>query len=518
MPPECSPSLPDLETPCFLLLRKSRPKQRHRTPEEREAAEQHELARHRSILLHLAEQDGHCIPVHHIITELRSGERLSRRPEFSHWLQRLRAHPPSNGGVLYSMDVDRISRGIASERGLIQETIATAGVKIRTPSGITDLGNPDELLLYEVRGSLARHELQRYKKRVEATKRDMTRLGQLPTGAPAWGYLWDKNTRQPVPDPLRFPVLQSWCRDVLRMSVERLARRDDVYPTLVYRTLRNPMICGYPARRWRAVEGKMMRLPREEWLWPEHAGPYPPACSRAEWEAIQQALTQRFTRLGKDGQDLDGWCRNLVRFEGCPYRPRLGTIWPSRPIYEVDSRKTALHYYIRRDVVHVAVEDALQSVQNRAGAVLGAAVAQQAMLAQTRRELASSASSDDLAKARQELASLMTRWAQADEEEQLALRTAEEAVKRRIVALKRQRPTPPAEPNALLELLLPDLPATLVHWQEEWALDRQGLAEAFLIAAEVRCAPEDGKKRLKREVIGVRWQPWVAGVMNCPIE
>jgi hypothetical protein len=84
--------------------------------------------------------------------------------------------------------------------------------------------------------------------------------------------------------------------------------------------------------------------------------------------------------------------------------------------------------------------------------------------------------------------------------------------------LKRQRPTPPAEPNALLELLLPDLPATLVHWQEEWALDRQGLAEAFLIAAEVRCAPEDGKKRLKREVIGVRWQPWVAGVMNCPIE
>src|SRR5207249_3201858 len=148
---------------------------------------QEELARHKSILLHLAEQDGRSVPPENIIAEVRSGERLSRRPEFSSWLQRLEEHPPPPDTWLYCMSPDRISRGVASERGLIQEIIAQAGVKIRTPAGLTDLTDEDQILLHEVRGSLARHELQRYKRRVEATKREMTRLGQLPTGAPAWG-------------------------------------------------------------------------------------------------------------------------------------------------------------------------------------------------------------------------------------------------------------------------------------------------------------------------------------------
>src|SRR5213595_2281142 len=99
----------------WILLRKSRPKKRQ-SPQEREQEEQEELARHKSILLHLAEQDGRSVPPENIIAEVRSGERLSKRPEFSTWLRSLKEHPPPPGSVLIVMDVDRISRGKASER------------------------------------------------------------------------------------------------------------------------------------------------------------------------------------------------------------------------------------------------------------------------------------------------------------------------------------------------------------------------------------------------------------------
>jgi DNA invertase Pin-like site-specific DNA recombinase len=512
---------PDLPPPeGYLLLRKSRRKEEQNDPEA--------LEKHRGALLRLAEQDGVSIPPEHIIAEVKSGESLAGRPAFSAWLHRISKHPPAYGGLLYSVDVDRISRGVASERGYIQEALLAAGIKVRTPAGLTDLANPEETLLYELRGSLSRLELQKYKQRVTAARNEMTRTGKLCTGRPAWGYDWDKNQQQPVPDSQRFPILQALCREIFDTSALALSQRYGLSHTTVWKALSNPMICGYPCRRYRTTttrsgERRPVLLPREQWVWPEQPGTYPVACSRDEWEAIQIVLQQRWSLAGKSGFDAEGWCRDVLLFRGYSERPRLSGRYQhaGRTLltYALDRKVTNGNIYIRRDVVHRAVETALRDALTDEDSGLPPDPASGGVAGSNGAVRGSDAVLDgirqELERERRQLADLMRLWAGADEEERLAIRTTQAAVKRRLADLKREIQAAHAPVAAPLDLqpLLPHLALLAADWELEWdptpgEVKRQ-IVRLCVLEVEAIVAPVPGRSHWLREVGEVRLQDWL---------
>lgn len=406
-----------------------------------EEAEADVLWKHRAALLDLAERDGVVIRPDHLLAEVGSGGNIRSRPVFRALLDEWGRLPVDRRArrIVYVMEADRLSRGVLTERGTVQETIQAAGILIRTPGGWCDLADPDQLLLHEVKGSLARHELLRYKDRVETSRRTMTRTGKLLTGRPPMGYQWSKDHEQPFPDPKLFPILQEACRRVLTVSVHRLAREYGLCEETLLRALRNPTIAGWPARKWRREDDVTWRLPVEEWVWPEQAGDYPAACTLDEWHAIQRALAARYRLRGKTGT-ANNWCVEVVRFVGrdepaiCTSR-WLGTGRPDfKPILTYAIRQHASYLYIPRDDVHERAEAKLRELWQR--------LPQEHYLPFVATTRATPARDEealrrDLERLRQELANLRRQEARAeDEEDQLAEQTAQAAVKKEIEALK----------------------------------------------------------------------------------
>jgi len=347
-----SENLRDL--PCFMLLRKSRA----------EEDDPDALSKHRAILCDLAAKDG--AEIAHVCEELMSGERLAKRPQFRELLAIIRALPDRSGAVLYCMDIDRISRGSLSERGLIQDLFINKAVRIRTPGGWVDLSVADELLLTEVRGALAHHYLNKFRERVAHTRKLQVRQGRVRNGSVPFGYLWDRKAKQPSPHPTEFAVLQAVCADAFHLSLRRLVERYGVPRTKLYRALTSPTICGWPARTvdYRPGTRTLRYLPREEWVWPDAPGDYPAAVTREEWERLQAVLRRRNKERAKTGS-TDGWCKDRLRFAGHEGRVRLGSAKSHRdgsiPTYEL-STSTSPRPFIARSLVHNAAREFVQGV------------------------------------------------------------------------------------------------------------------------------------------------------------
>jgi len=467
------------------------------------------LATHRAILLRLAAEDGITVPEAGVIAEQESGEFLSQRPEFRALLVEWEALSEGSGGVLYTMALDRLSRGDDLERARVMSALKRAAILIRTPAGSIDLADPDQKLLAGLKGELAAHELARFKWRVAQTNREKLRRGVIGNGEVPFGYTWSKDRGQPVPDGENFLILKTCCRAILTTSYERLAARYGIAPERLYNALHSPVICGYAVRRYTTGfsgtgRRRSIRLPRSHWIWADRPGGWEPTCTRAEWEAIQAVMEQRYSKA-EWTKGEDGWCRDVLRFPDAPPGAwvRLQTAGGLSVYASIDPTTKKAHAYIRRAVVHEAVTAALALPLSRP-----------AVLANY--QPPESPETIDPAPLRHQVA-LLTEQLRRSVRDGLAggdeVRAAHAAVQREIEAeikaLRRriEAAESQARPVDLLPLLLDCIPF-LGHFADDWPA-LPGSLKRQLTAALIESVPVLGETTHRRAVGPVVWRRWL---------
>lgn len=342
------------------------------------------VAHHLALCDRMAKEDGLTIPPENKIAEIGTGESLAERPRLSAWLERWEQEPPPGGGRLYVPEVARLTRASLEEIGRIVRILAAADIRVRLPGHAYDLRQPFDELFFAQIALQGRCEVQVYKERVSLKMSKKFEEAEIRCGrVPSIGYVWNKERQRIEADPDTFPVLVAVCRDVLTQGIPRLAHRYGVPPSTLYRVLTNPTICGHPALRYRCRKGQGggALLPRREWKLPaKRNDSYPHACTRGEWEAIQAVMEERWC-LKMKTTGADGWCRDVIRFQGIDARPSLGSSHfrnrPVTPVYEIrlstygggkkgPGKRLA---WIEREPVHQAALTALQSVFSRPSTV-----------------------------------------------------------------------------------------------------------------------------------------------------
>ena len=111
------------------------------------------LAKHRAMLIELADKMDVTISQDDIYEEVVSGESLYARPEMLRMLEQVEAG--AYDGV-FCMDIDRLGRGSMSEQGIILETFRMAETKIICPGKTYDLTNDADEELTEMKALFAR--------------------------------------------------------------------------------------------------------------------------------------------------------------------------------------------------------------------------------------------------------------------------------------------------------------------------------------------------------------------------
>lgn len=497
------------------------------------------MAHHKSALLRLAAARGITVAPEDVISEVGSGETIAARPGFAALLAEYEAGLPGQE-ALFVTEVERLSRGSMVETGRVMEALSRAGVLLITPGRDYNLANADDELWYGLTAALGRRELNKYKERKRAKLDELTLAGRCLSGIPPFGYVWDPKLKQPVPDPATFPVLQAWCREILTDSTRVLAARHDTSVRLVCATLRNPIICGYPARRTALHNGRKnwaareMRLPREEWTWPERPGDYEPACSLAEWQAIQAVLDAR-TCSRSATWTTDGWCRALVRFHAAPIvgEPLPGWVGLSArhyknhaptPTYQLRQRDATASRSIRslcfvpRALVHTAATDAFRRLLLRPArfaekwAGWQAAWALRASQPRQREEEITAR----LAAARREIDGIVVREGKAeDPEHRASLGRYREALQREIATLKREagQLALAAEPPSTLPVDPAKFALLFGRFDQGWEAstdsDKALYANLLLTGIHVYVYSYQSCKVAVREVIGWDYADWL---------
>lgn len=355
----------------WIYLRKSRDKA--------ELADPDVLHKHRHELLRLAADAGHQVHADRIFEEIGSGERLRSRPRCRALLEALDQLPRGHGGALWTTEVSRFTRGDLADRARVFKSLSRAAVSHWTRGGVYDLNDSAKLMQWEILTTVAHNELGTYKDRVQGAWLEMALEARLPTGQVPFGWIWDRNARnrdgskgKPVPDPVKFSIVVAICAEAMDISTYALAKKYHVPQMTVCNLLRNPFVCGWPARRHFPHHGERVRrdngeewvntsarVGQDRWIWPKQPGDYEPACTREHWEAIQQILDRRREHRPKP-HAANSWCRDVVRFDGETGRIRLGTFVGaaglSVPSYEL-GMPDGVHtpYYVAREPVHDAV-------------------------------------------------------------------------------------------------------------------------------------------------------------------
>jgi hypothetical protein len=460
------------------------------------------LAKHRRLLLRLAAAYGVSVPAARIVEEIESGDTIAGRPRFSATLSEWERLPYGAGMVIFSTEVARLTRGLQSDQGRVQNAIARAHGLHITPARCYDLRIPDHATAWELEGFVARLELRAFKWRMRLAADELLARGRTRNGRAPFGWRWDAREKDWVVDPDRFPLVVAWCRDIFTLSLARIAARDGVSVGQVYKTLTNPAICGWPARRTalhhgaRAWRFPVAPLPREEWQWPLEEGRYPKACTRAEWDQVQACLSARCHARAKTGTAAEGWCRDVVEFVDAPGRVRLGSrfVRPGErvPVYE----RLSPHRCVVREAVHAAAVEALRAVCQAPGslalglAAWSAAEERDAAAASGRRGELGSA----LARARRVLEEAARQAVECEDLEERAALVRVRSEKAGLVrALKRELASlPAATPSACRAS-----PASLAAiggefdavWEESDGETRLGLVNAVIARIPVAVVP-----------------------------
>lgn len=488
------------------------------------------LDHHRETLLDLAKRRGVTIHPGNIRLEVGSGETIAERPTFQRTLQEWEALPPDTGGAVLVTMIDRLSRGDHADQGRIQKALARANLAVWTPGRDYDLRDVDASFMFDVEALFARRELSLFKKRMLLARENLTRRGRSPNLVPPYPYAVDRLAKEWIPHPDRFEMVKSWCREVERDSMLVIAERWGVPYHVVWWTLRNPAIAGWPCRRSHLTADRKRWRDSDpaNWDWPERPGDYPPVVSLEEWRRVQAIIDQRRIQRSKRGGRENGWCREVVRFVGHEDRPvRLsvqnhgnqGEATRARlPTYELQT--SAGRLYIARETVHAAALDALSALFRRPKAITALMDSYRAQRALEARESPLQADRQDAEKklvlVRRKLVRLEDELLGSDDPERLlALTTLRDQTAGQAQALARQlqRPMTDLPANDAMDQLLPlmegvDLSETL------GALVAEGdgeslylLTTAFLSRIWCDVVRLGDKQRYRREVVGVetRW-------------
>ncbi|HEY9016446.1 MAG TPA: recombinase family protein [Gemmatimonadales bacterium] len=307
-----------------------------------------------------AEAMGLTIPPGHRIAEVGSGESIEARPKFAETLAWLESKPLPEGGLWFVTEVSRFSRAELEEMGRVIRILREAGVKPVVAGRTYDLKLPDDEQFFCFQAVNARAEVRRYSWRMDIKREEQFENAEVILGKAPWGYVYDDRTKTLLPSD-DFGKLVAACREILTEGLPKVAERHGIDMSRLYSTLTNPKICGYPCRRYGA---NRRPLPRHKWRLPEKQNlTYPHACTRAEWDAIQRVLQERWVRRLKT-TGVNGWCRDLVRFNGHAGRPVLGSMlnYGERVnVYELrQPDSTHRLAWIEREKVHTAVWERLQ--------------------------------------------------------------------------------------------------------------------------------------------------------------
>jgi hypothetical protein len=475
------------------------------------------LSKHRSELLRLAAADGIEVRPENIHEEIGSADQIDSRPVFRALLAEWERLPPNTGGVLYSTEVSRLTRGLLSQQGRVQDALTRAGIRHRTRARWYDLSRPDDCTAWELEGFVARLEYRQWKARVAAAFEEMLRAGKVRRGRVPFGFSWNRYEGTVAVIPERFARLKRCCQEIHCASVETLARTYGIPKSTLMHALRNPFLCGYPCERFRAHD----LLPRDQWRWPDRPNDdYPHACTRAEWEAIQAVLDERRTRCGISTYE-EGWCQNVVWFPQSPGRCRLS-------VYTRPRGQGRFLTYERRPagVPPLTVERALVHREALAHLTafftrrdwLEAALEKQRQLAQL---AAADVSPDPIGEAMRELARLRRRYEETVDAEMDAQdvnhRHALAGRRSRLgLELERQeeelnRRRSQVAPHPDLTRLVADLPEMAgdfpAVWEEIGGEERRLLTESLLRRIEITIIRHNPRHH-ERAITAVEYQPW----------
>ena len=486
-----------------------------------------------------AEARGIPLEERHIILEVGSSETIEGRPDFARLLREIETMPPGSGGMLFVWEISRLSRGTRMERARIADALERAGILVVTPSQAYDLSDPDSDFLFGLLSNQARREQVVYKRRIHDSREASLTLGKIRNGRAPYGYRWVKGDQKSEgrmeADPETFMHLVAACREVLTMSVRLVAERHRVSPRVLQNALTNPKICGWPA----LISGTSKhgttttRLPRHRW---REAGrqndTYPHACTRQEFDRIQQVLMER-KKQGTKTTGEHGWCRDVVYFPEAPGRVVLGATGAEpgrapRLLYErrekTDGKWKRLAY-IERETVHRAAEAALLDFFSDPRNLPLMARAYQQHL---ERERAVRASESDQERLQQVAADLNRKYREAVDAEFDATPRLREALTERRLRLEEELDRTEARLAALVQSTEPD-PETLAllqqlarmtgfadYWQEGCPEpERRLIARTLICRVHCRCEPDPRRGQpWRRWVERVEWQAWLEGELG----
>lgn len=480
-------------------------------------------------LVRLARQEGVALEPADIIAEIGSGESIAKRPRFAALLAELEHSPPPAGGRLYVTEISRLSRAGRNEWGEVERILKQANIKVRDLSRTFDFNSPDDTFFFSLIASLSQREIDMYRARARAAYERNLRQGRIRCGQAPFGYTWSKDQSALLVVEHEFTLLQRCCQEVLTSSIYRLAQQYAIPQGTLANALTNPAICGWPARTTdryplnHALAGQKRRLGRAEFRWPECENTtYPHACTREEWERIQQVLTQRHRYREKTVGD-EGWCRDLVRFVDGPDRCRLASRasrQPPRPLtYKAPTGESG-RFSIGRGVVHAAAYELLAQVL---GDPRGVQVAiEQYWTLQAAEQEAPSADEQRCGLTRK-LAGLRRRYqdtvdAEFDAEGPLkgALTVRRQRLEREIQEAEQELANIQQQARAADRFgqVLASLPAIARNFPTIWATtteqERRAFANAIIKDIHVACDSIPGRSERHRYVKSITLQPWFA--------
>lgn len=270
------------------------------------------LRRHRETLTEYAAREG--VRVMKTFQEVESGESLYARPKMMKLLESVEA---GRFGAVLCMDIDRLSRGVTQERGLIWSAFKASGTLIVTPAKVYDLSDENDELMTELRGLFAHYELNKIKER---TKRGMIRAakeGCHLSYAP-YGYrkrvIEKRHTLEIYEPEARFVRMMfemyaegKGCETIAARLNElgvRPRRAEAFLSESVLKMIKNPVYVGkivYNREQWTRKDGKIVVKVRPEAEWVVAGSLHPAIVSEELFEKCQSILRSRYRNPTYDG-------------------------------------------------------------------------------------------------------------------------------------------------------------------------------------------------------------------------
>ncbi len=250
----------------------------------------------------------------------RSGESIMARPEFQRLLRDAEA---GTFDVVLAIDRDRLARSEwAEDMAFIQDKFRRYRIKVAFPGTTLDLEKPEDRLVDDIRGGVARYEKHQIVRRMRRGKLSKLRAGKFVDGTLPYGYRCTDETQIIVDEATGLVYRQiilmlmveglSLNKIAVRLNREGVASpqtnraKDQVYQWSSHglsRVLKNPAYHqGYVVSgrykhtfqwmksqrrpgatvRRRFVEAR----PEAEWI----KIPAPPLIATKEWEAVQRRI------------------------------------------------------------------------------------------------------------------------------------------------------------------------------------------------------------------------------------